>query len=210
MFELKNIKFKDILDIPYLKINEGKVTVITGPSGSGKSTLLKMLNQMQSPTSGEIYYKGENIKQINPIMLRREIPMLGQDVIRYQKTVRDNLLIALKFQNKNLVDDEILKETLKKVKLDIDLDSNIEKLSGGEMQRVAIARLILLNKDTYLLDEPTSALDSVTEDIVIKNFIENFKGKTIIYVTHSEKIAQKYADNLIEIVGGKLNEPGSN
>lgn len=210
MFELKNIKFKDILDIPYLKINKGKVTVITGPSGSGKSTLLKMLNKMQSPTSGEIYYKGENIKKINPIMLRREIPMLGQDVIRYQKTVRDNLLIGLKFQNISSVDDEILKETLNKVRLDIDLDSNIEKLSGGEMQRVAIARLILLNKDTYLLDEPTSALDSVTEDIVIKNFIENFKGKTIIYVTHSEKIAQKYADKLIELIGGKINEPGSN
>ena len=210
MFELKNIKFKDILDIPYLKINEGKVTVITGPSGSGKSTLLKMLNKMQSPTSGEIFYKGENIKKINPIMLRREIPMLGQDVIRYQKTVRDNLLIGLKFQNISSVDDEILKETLNKVRLDIDLDSNIEKLSGGEMQRVAIARLILLNKDTYLLDEPTSALDSVTEDIVIKNFIENFKGKTIIYVTHSEKIAQKYADKLIELIGGKINEPGNN
>lgn len=210
MFELKNIKFKDILDIPYLKINEGKVTVITGPSGSGKSTLLKMLNKMQSPTSGEIFYKGENIKKINPIMLRREIPMLGQDVIRYQKTVRDNLLIGLKFQDKSSVDDEFLKETLNKIRLDIDLDSNIEKLSGGEMQRVAIARLILLNKDTYLLDEPTSALDSVTEDIVIKNFIENFKGKTIIYVTHSEKIAQKYADKLIELIGGKINEPGSN
>lgn len=78
------------------------------------------------------------------------------------------------------------------------------------MQRVAIARLILLDMDTYLLDEPTSALDSETEDLVIKNFIETFKGKTIIYVTHSEKIAQKYADNLIEIVGGKLNEPGNN
>ncbi len=210
MFELKNIKFKDILDIPYLKINEGKVTVITGPSGSGKSTLLKMLNKMQSPTSGEIYYKGENIKKINPIMLRREIPMLGQDVIRYQNTVRDNLLIGLKFQNKSSVDDKILKETLNKVRLGIDLDSNIEKLSGGEMQRVAIARLILLDKDTYLLDEPTSALDSATEDIVIKNFIENFKGKTIIYVTHSEKIAQKYANKLIELIGGKINEPGSN
>lgn len=169
-----------------------------------------MLNKMQSPTSGEIYYKGENLKDIDPIKLRRNLPMLGQDVIRYHKTVRDNILIALKFQNKNLVDDEILKETLKKVKLDIDLDTNIEKLSVGEMQRVAIARLILLDKDTYLLDEPTSALDSETEDIVIKNFIETFKGKTIIYVTHSEKIAQKYADNLIEIVGGKLNEPGNN
>lgn len=62
---------------------------------------------MQSPTSGEIYYKGENLKDIDPIKLRRNLPMLGQDVIRYHKTVRDNILIALKFQNKNLVDDEI-------------------------------------------------------------------------------------------------------
>lgn len=136
--------------------------------------------------------------------------MLGQDVIRYQKTVRDNLLIGLKFQNMNPVSDEILKDSLKKVRLDISLDAKIEKLSGGEMQRVAIARLILLDKDTYLLDEPTSALDSKTEEIVIRNFIKNFKGKTIIYVTHSERIAQKYADDLIEIVGGKLIEPGSN
>ena len=210
MFELKNIKFLNILDIPYLKINEGKVTVIVGPSGSGKSTLLKMLNKMQSPTSGEIYYKGKNIKNIDPIKLRRKLPMLGQDVIRYHKTVIDNLLIGLKFQNKSLVDDKILKEVLKKVRLDIDLDTNIEKLSGGEMQRVAIARLILLDRDIYLLDEPTSALDSETEDIVIGNFIENFRGNTIIYVTHSEKLAQKYADEIIEIIGGKLNERRSN
>lgn len=210
MFELKNIKFLNILDIPYLKIDEGKVTVIVGPSGSGKSTLLKMLNKMQNPTSGEIYYKGEDIKNIDPIKLRRDLPMLGQDVIRYHKTVRDNLLIGLKFQNKNLVDDKILKEVLKKVRLDTGLDTNIEKLSGGETQRVAIARLILLDKDVYLLDEPTSALDSETEDIVIGNFIENFKGKTIVYVTHSEKFAKKYADNRIEIVGGRINEPRSN
>lgn len=210
MFELKNIKFLNILDIPYLKIDEGKVTVIVGPSGSGKSTLLKMLNKMQSPTSGEIYYKGKNIKNIDPIKLRRKLPMLGQDVIRYHKTVIDNLLIGLKFQNKSLVDDKILKEVLKKVRLDIDLDTNIEKLSGGEMQRVAIARLILLDRDIYLLDEPTSALDSETEDIVIGNFIENFRGNTIIYVTHSEKLAQKYADEIIEIIGGKLNERRSN
>ena len=210
MFELNNIKFQNLLDIPYLKIRQGKVTVITGPSGSGKSTLLKLLNKIQSPTSGEIYYKGENIKNIDSITLRRSLPMLGQDVIRYQKTVRDNLLIGLKFQNMNPVSDEILKDSLKKVRLDISLDAKIEKLSGGEMQRVAIARLILLDKDTYLLDEPTSALDSKTEEIVIRNFIKNFKGKTIIYLTHSERIAQKYADDLIEIVGGKLIEPGSN
>ena len=210
MFELKNVKFLDILDIPYLKIKKGRVTVITGPSGSGKSTLLKMLNKMLSPTRGHIFYEDRDIKDIDSIKLRRSTPMLGQDVIRFKKNVRDNLLKGLIFQERDLVSDEKLKDALKAVGLDIRLDTDIESLSGGEMQRVAIARLLLLDKDVYLLDEPTSALDSTTEDLVIKNFIEKSQGKTIIYVTHSEKIANKYADRKIRIVGGKLDESRSN
>ncbi|WP_299033387.1 ATP-binding cassette domain-containing protein [uncultured Anaerococcus sp.] len=209
MFELKNVKFLDVLDIPYLKIRKGKVTVITGPSGSGKSTLLKLLNKMLSPTSGNIYYKGTDLKEFDSIKLRREIPMLGQDVIRFRKNVKDNLLQGLIFQERDKVSDEILINALKAVGLDMKLDTDIESLSGGEMQRVAIARLLLLDSDVYLLDEPTSALDSATEDLVIKNFIEKSQGKTIIYVTHSEKIANKYADRKIRIVGGKLDESRS-
>ena len=209
MFELKNVKFLDVLDIPYLKIRKGKVTVITGPSGSGKSTLLKLLNKMLSPTSGNIYYKGTDLKEFDSIKLRREIPMLGQDVIRFRKNVKDNLLQGLIFQERDKVSDEILISALKAVGLDMKLDTDIESLSGGEMQRVAIARLLLLDSDVYLLDEPTSALDSATEDLVIKNFIEKSQGKTIIYVTHSEKIANKYADRKIRIVGGKLDESRS-
>ena len=83
MFELENVKFLDVLDIPNLKINKGKITVITGPSGSGKSTLLKMLNKMLSPTSGHIYFDVMNIADIDNITLRRNVPMLGQDVIRF-------------------------------------------------------------------------------------------------------------------------------
>ena len=209
MFELKNVKFLDVLDIPYLKIRKGKVTVITGPSGSGKSTLLKLLNKMLSPTSGNIYYKGTDLKEFDSIKLRREIPMLGQDVIRFRKNVKDNLLQGLIFQERDKVSDEILINALKAVGLDMKLDTDIESLSGGEMQRVAIARLLLLDSDVYLLDEPTSALDSATEDLVIKNFIEKSQGKTIVYVTHSEKIANKYADRKIRIVGGKLDESRS-
>ena len=209
MFELKNVKFLDVLDIPYLKIRKGKVTVITGPSGSGKSTLLKLLNKMLSPTSGNIYYKGTDLKEFDSLKLRREIPMLGQDVIRFRKNVKDNLLQGLIFQERDKVSDEILINALKAVGLDMKLDTDIESLSGGEMQRVAIARLLLLDSDVYLLDEPTSALDSATEDLVIKNFIEKSQGKTIIYVTHSEKIANKYADRKIRIVGGKLDESRS-
>lgn len=188
MFELENVNFLDVLDIPNLKINKGKITVITEPSGSGKSTLLKMLNKMLSPTSGHIYFDGMNIADIDNITLRRNVPMLGQDVIRFKKNVRDNLLKGLALQERDEVSDEILRDVLKSVELNLDLDTDINKLSGGEIQRVAIVILLLLNRDVYLLDEPTSALDSDTEDLVIKNFIEKSQGKTIIYVTHSEKI----------------------
>lgn len=210
MFELENVKFLDVLDIPNLKINKGKITVITGPSGSGKSTLLKMLNKMLSPTSGHIYFDGKDIADIDSITLRRNVPMLGQDVIRFKKNVRDNLLKGLAFQERDEVSDEILRDVLKSVGLNLDLDTDINKLSGGEIQRVAIVRLLLLNRDVYLLDEPTSALDSDTENLVIKNFIEKSQGKTIIYVIHSEKIANKYADYMIKIVGGRLDESRSN
>ncbi len=210
MFELENVNFLDVLDIPNLKINKGKITVITEPSGSGKSTLLKVLNKMLSPTSGHIYFDGMNIADIDNITLRRNVPMLGQDVIRFKKNVRDNLLKGLAFQERDEVSDEILRDVLKSVELNLDLDTDINKLSGGEIQRVAIVRLLLLNRDVYLLDEPTSALDSDTENLVIKNFIEKSQGKTIIYVIHSEKIANKYADYMIKIVGGRLDESRSN
>lgn len=169
-----------------------------------------MLNKMLSPTSGHIYFYGMNITDIDNITLRRNVPMLGQDVIRFKKNVRNNLLKGLAFQERDEVSDEILRDVLKNVGLNVDLDTDINKLSGGEMQRVAIARLLLLNREVYLLDEPTSALDSDTENLVIKNFIEKSQGKTIIYVTHSEKIANKYADYMIKIVGGRLDESRSN
>lgn len=206
MFELKNIKFLDVLDIKHLYIEEAKLTVIVGPSGSGKSTLLKMLNKMISPDSGQILFKGEDISNMDPVKLRRQVPMLSQDVIRYPGTIRDNLAIGLRFQEKDCPSDDILKSALKDVGLDKSLDTSMQDLSGGESQRVAIARLALLDTEVYLLDEPSSALDNETEDFVIKTFVENIRGKTLVYVTHSEKLAEKYADNVIKIVGGKVDE----
>lgn len=129
--------------------------------------------------------------------------MLGQDVIRFDGTVRDNLEAARNFQNLENLSDERLKDALRKVNLNIKLDQDIRSLSGGEMQRVAIARIALLEKDVYLMDEPSSALDKKTEDFVIKTFIESLKGKTLIYVTHSKGLSEKYADDIIELVGEK-------
>lgn len=207
MFKFNNVKFKDILDIPKLTISDGQITCIIGPSGSGKSTLLKLLNKLISPTSGQIFLDGEDISEIDSITYRRRVPMLSQSPVIFPGTIRDNLLVARKFQNLGDLDDDRLREALAAVKLDKDLATDIYDLSGGEAQRVSIARLMLLDSDYYLLDEPSSALDDLTEDFVIQTMVDLARknGKTLIYVTHSNSVSEKYSDRIIKIVGGKID-----
>ena len=207
MFEFHDVKFLDIIDIDHLHINTNEVTCITGPSGSGKSTCLRLMNKMISPSEGYISLDGEDIANLDPVKYRRRVPMLSQSPIIYPGTIKDNLLIGRKFQDKSLPDDSALIEALKRVKLDMDLDEDIDNLSGGEQQRVSIARLMLVDSPIYLLDEPSSALDDLTEDFVIKTMVDMARAnnKTIIYVTHSNSIATKYSDRLIKIVDGRIS-----
>ena len=206
MFTFDNVKYKDILAIDDLKIELGKVTCITGPSGSGKSTFLRLINKLISPDSGVISLNGENIADINSVEYRRRVPMLSQSPVTFSGTIRDNLLIGRKFQNKEAPSDDKLLVALKAVSLDEPLDKDVDNLSGGEQQRVSIARLMLLDSDIYLLDEPSSALDDLTEDFVIKSMVDmtNDQNKTIIYVTHSKSMADKYSDKVIKIVDGRV------
>lgn len=206
MFTFDNVKYKDILAIDDLKIELGKVTCITGPSGSGKSTFLRLINKLISPDSGVISLNGENIADINSVGYRRRVPMLSQSPVVFPGTIRDNLLIGRKFQEKDGLNDDKLLEALKAVSLDEPLDKDVDNLSGGEQQRVSIARLMLLDSEVYLLDEPSSALDDLTEDFVIKSMVDMARdeNKTIIYVTHSNSMADKYSDRVIKIVDGRI------
>lgn len=206
MFTFDNVKYKDILAIDDLKIELEKVTCITGPSGSGKSTFLRLINKLISPDSGVISLNGENIADINSVEYRRRVPMLSQSPVVFPGTIRDNLLIGRKFQEKDGLNDDKLLEALKAVSLDESLDKDVDNLSGGEQQRVSIARLMLLDSEVYLLDEPSSALDDLTEDFVIKSMVDMARdeNKTIIYVTHSNSMADKYSDRVIKIVDGRI------
>lgn len=206
MFTFDNVRYKDILVIDKLKIDLGKVTCITGPSGSGKSTFLRLINKLISPDSGVIALDGENIANIDSVTYRRRVPMLSQSPVTFPGTIRDNLLIGRKFQGKDSLNDDKLLKALKAVSLKEPLDKNIENLSGGEQQRVSIARLMLLDSEIYLLDEPSSALDDITEDFVIKSMVDMARdeNKTIIYVTHSNSMAKKYSDSVINIVDGRV------
>ncbi|MDD3839154.1 MAG: ABC transporter ATP-binding protein [Clostridia bacterium] len=208
MFRLENVKYKEILDIKQLTIPSNKITCIVGKSGSGKTTLLKLLNKMISYTEGEIYYKNRPISKINSVELRRQIVMLPQNPIIFPGTIKDNLMIGLKFSEKPLVDDSQLFYALKTVELDKPLDEDADKLSGGESQRLALGRIILMKPDVVLLDEPSSALDQNTEHMVIGNMIDFIKrnNKTLVMVTHSNDISQAYADITIPIEKGKISE----
>ncbi|GLV63501.1 ABC transporter ATP-binding protein [Bacillus mycoides] len=201
MFILKDIKYKNILHIPYLQIQQEKITCIIGESGSGKSTLLRMLNDLQSPTSGTIKYNGKSILDYPPIQLRREVVMLGQTPPIFDGTIRDNLLMGLRLSEKPFPNDDALRGALTTVSLDKKLEDSASSLSGGEKQRLAFARIVLMDPPVYLLDEPTSALDSDTERRVMKQFtlLAREKKKTVIFITHSQQLPEEIADDIIEI-----------
>ncbi|PER58068.1 ABC transporter ATP-binding protein [Bacillus thuringiensis] len=201
MFILKDVIYKDILHIPYLQIQNEKITCIIGESGSGKSTLLRMLNDLQSPTSGTIEYNGKLISDYPPIQLRRDVVMLGQTPPIFDGTVKDNLLMGLRLSEKTFPNDDALRSALQTVSLDKQLEDSATSLSGGEKQRLAFARIVLMDPPVYLLDEPTSALDSDTERRVMKQFTElaRKKKKTVIFITHSQQLPEEIADDIIEI-----------
>ena len=211
MFELKEVKYKHILNIKHLHIPNHKVTCIVGQSGSGKTTLLKLLNKLISYDSGQIFYDNQLLDDINAITLRRNVVMLPQSPAIFSGSIKDNLLIGLKFSEKPLVSDNELHEILKLVKLNKRLEEDAEKLSGGEKQRVALGRVLLLQPEVLLLDEPSSALDEDTEHIIIEALVRYTKEdhKTLIMVTHAKKVATHFSDEMIVIENGMvINQEG--
>lgn len=206
MYQLKNVEYKHILNIPDLTIEKYKITSIVGESGSGKSTLLRLLNKLISCDKGEITYNGQSLETISSIELRKKVVMLPQLPVIFPGSIKENLLTGLTFAQKPLVDDDRLLQVLNMVHLDKALDCDSEKLSGGEKQRLALGRVILLDPDVFLLDEPSSSLDEETEHVIIEKLVAYTKetNKTLIMVTHSKRIAQTYSNHIIEIHQGNV------
>ena len=210
MFEFNKVKYKSILSIEELFIPAGKTTCIIGESGCGKTTLLKLLNRMISVDCGTIKYRGTDIHEMNPIELRRKVVMLSQTPVIFDGNIKDNLQIGLKFAEKPLAAEEELVEAMKRLNLNKELTENAEKLSGGEKQRLALARLMLMQPEVLLLDEPSSALDDSTEHMIINQLIQFAKEHhvTVIIVTHSKDVARDFGENIIEICEGKVSYTG--
>ncbi|WP_299088671.1 ATP-binding cassette domain-containing protein [uncultured Metabacillus sp.] len=201
MFVIEGLIYKNILQISKMEIPAKTITCLVGESGAGKSTFLKMLNLMLSPDRGDIFFQDQHVKDIDPVQHRRKVVMLAQQPTIFPGTIRDNLNKGLAFAEKRLKEDDELSRALELVHLHKKLDEDAERLSGGEKQRLALARVLLMDPEVYLLDEPTSALDVETEELVMNRFISTLKekGKTVVMITHSQKLAAKYGENIIKL-----------
>jgi len=208
LFTLINAGYKNILEIDALTIPALQTTCIVGESGSGKTTLLKLLNHLLSCDRGEVRYKGESITALDPVELRREVVMLSQTPLIFPGTIKDNLLAGLQLGCKPLADNEQMINVLMRMKLDKDLGDNSTELSGGEKQRLAICRIMLMKPEVLLLDEPTSALDDSTENMVMDTVVSfaRERGKTLVLITHSWEVAHKYGDLVITLEKGRVSQ----
>ena len=194
------------LDSVDLEIDEGKFVVILGPSGAGKSTLLNMIGGLDSPTSGTIIVDGQNIEALS----RDELADYRASTVGFvfqsynlvpTLTVLENVALVKDISENPLSSHDMLRA----VGLEDHMKNFPSELSGGEQQRVSIARALAKNAKILLCDEPTGALDSETGVTVLKLLLEMAKkyGKTIIIVTHNQNIA-KMADVVIEVRSGKI------
>ncbi|EJQ3127227.1 ABC transporter ATP-binding protein [Campylobacter jejuni] len=190
-----------------LSVYEGEWLAIMGPSGSGKSTLLNILSLMDTPSSGEYILDNENLEQMNEeqkITLRREkIGLVFQQfhLIPYLNAL-ENVMLSQYYHSS--VDEEDAKMVLEKVGLSHRLTHLPSQLSGGEQQRVCIARALINNPELLLADEPTGNLDEANEQIVLQTLqkLKN-EGKTIVLITHNPDLA-KFADRTLILQHGVL------
>ncbi|HEG5395530.1 TPA: ABC transporter ATP-binding protein [Campylobacter coli] len=195
------------LDNINLNIYKGEWLAIMGPSGSGKSTLLNILSLMDDPSSGKYILDNENLEQINEeqkITLRREkIGLIFQQfhLIPYLSAL-ENVMLSQYYHSS--VDEEDAKAVLEKVGLSHRLSHLPSQLSGGEQQRVCIARALINNPEILLADEPTGNLDEANEKIVLETLqkLKN-EGKTIVLITHNPELA-KFADRTLILQHGIL------
>ncbi|MGN7469076.1 ABC transporter ATP-binding protein [Brevibacillus sp. SAFN-007a] len=185
-----------VLDRFHLKVHEGEMVAITGKSGSGKTTVLNIIGLLENPSSGTVKLFDKKSPRIGSAqanrLLRTRMAYLFQNyALIDDATVDDNLEIPLLYSGKTRAEKQkAKKEALEKVGLNLSLKQKTYGLSGGEQQRVAIARILLKPCDLILADEPTGSLDVDNRNEIVKLLKElNHQGKTIIMVTHDDYVA---------------------
>ena len=206
----KRFKNRTVLKSISFQIEKGEFVSIIGPSGCGRTTLLKMINRLIKPTSGKIYINGENIYDKDPITLRRNMGyVIQQNGLFPHMTIKDNIEIIPKLEKKK--SEEIYKRTIELMNMvDLNPDEYLNRypseLSGGEQQRIGVARAFANDTDIVLMDEPFSALDPITR-ADLQNELLNLQSKlnkTIVFVTHDMDEALKLSNKICLMKDGEI------
>lgn len=198
---------RTVLDIGQMDIRRGEILAIVGPSGAGKSTLLRLLNFLESPTTGTVAFDGQPAHPDLPLAVRRRVTTVFQKPNLLNRTVRANIDYGLGLRGRKsmngLVDDWL--EKLGLVGLG---EQRAGKLSAGEAQRVALARALVTEPDVLLLDEPTANLDPYNVGLIEKIVTADSeqRGTTVVLVTHNVFQARRVAHRTALMLGGKLVE----
>lgn len=177
------------------------VTVVVGPSGAGKSTLLRLCNRLVVPSAGRVLFRGDDIAALDPLALRRRVGMVFQRPTPFPGTVRHNLQVA-----QPELSEEAAALALERVDLDpADLGRNATELSGGEAQRVCLARTLVTTPEVVLMDEPTSSVDPAT-----RRGLERLArglatmGVPVLWVTHDLTQMRRIADHVLVVIEGRI------
>ena len=221
MLEVKNLQKRYdsdiVLDDVNLSLKTGEIVAVMGPSGCGKSTFIRCLNRLIEPDEGEIYFQGEalheaNEKKMEELRLNMGFVFQHFNLIK-RLTVKQNTALGLVKKGISLEKayDKSLK-ALAKVGLEKYAETSVKNLSGGEKQRVGIARALVMEPDLILLDEPTASLDPIlVQDVleILEDISREKPERSMIIVTHQAAFARRVADRVLLMDQGKFIESGS-
>ena len=200
------------LDGISLDIGEKEIFTVLGPNGSGKTTMLRIMASIDKPTSGEVFFDGEKINDNNRSHVRKRSTMVFQKTALFNTTVYKNIAYGLQLRgySKRKIDEKV-EEALSLVKLGGYEKRSAKKLSGGEQQRVSLARALVLNTDLLLLDEPTANLDpknvSIIEETISR--VNREFNTTIVMATHNMFQAETLTKRVALLLGGKIAQIGA-
>lgn len=188
-----------------VEIPASGVTAIIGPSGAGKSTLLRLGNRLEIPARGRVTYRGDDVADLDPLRLRREVGMVFQRPTPFAGTVRENLHVA-----EQGATEDALAEVLSQAELSADLlDRPATELSGGEAQRVCLARTLLTRPGTLLMDEPTSSLDPGAR-LALEQLAVGLarRGTSVVWVSHDLAQVRRIAERVVVMLDGTVAHVG--
>lgn len=206
----RGVDGETIVDSISLRVHESEVLAIVGPSGAGKTSFLRLLNRLDEPTQGTVYFEGTDYREFDPEVLRRRIGFIRQEPALQPGTVRENVGIS-DWICDDPIDEQRVATLLDRTDLPEDEERNVDDLSGGERQRVAIARTLYVNPEVLLLDEPTSHLDTETEAQIEELLDELIRTDdlTCILVTHDTAQAERLGDRVVEFENGRVVAEGA-